>query len=133
MGGIDVTGLRFGDPVYAWLALVPLALCAACIYHLVKRRETLGRLRHRELPVRERIALFGAWPFSFGHRHDAGKASFATLEAVADGLPVVGRFSTPRLSCGEDACGVEDQADSVRGMTLMAPVVASYRGPRATP
>lgn len=63
LGGIDVGTVRFGDPVYAWLALVPLVLFSVCVYHLIKRRETVGRLRKRELPVRERIARLGAWPF----------------------------------------------------------------------
>lgn len=63
MAGIDFASVRFGDPVYAWLTLVPLALLAASVYHLVKRWEAVGRLRRRELPVRERIARAGAWPF----------------------------------------------------------------------
>jgi len=75
---------------------------------------------------------FGAYPYSFGHRH-AGAMPFATLEAVADGLPVVGRFSNPRQKCGVVACGVEERADSVRAMTQMATVVAAYRDPTPKP
>lgn len=78
------------------------------------------------------VLRFGAYPFSFGHRH-AGRAPFATLEAIADGLPVLGRFSNPRQACGDVACGVEDEADTVRGMALMATQVAAYSDPPATP
>lgn len=63
LGGIGLNRLSFGDPVYAWLVVVPLALSCACVWQLIKRRETVGRLKGRQLPVRERIAVLGGWPF----------------------------------------------------------------------
>jgi hypothetical protein len=75
---------------------------------------------------------YGVYAYSFGYRQD-GPPAFATVMAYAVGeQPWLGYFSNPvSTSCGA-ACGVQDQADNVRSLRNMAPVIAAFRGPPGT-
>lgn len=56
--------LRFLDPVYLWLLLLPAGLLAAWIWQLVRRRADARRYRERRtVPVPERHAFAGGLSF----------------------------------------------------------------------
>lgn len=78
------------------------------------------------------LLVYGAYPFSFGHRQD-GPPAFATIMAYpAAGQPRVGYFSDPGSTrCGAP-CGLADEADNVRSLKLMASRIAAFRGPPGT-
>lgn len=91
----------------------------------------LGSAHDRETQTDRGIVQYGAYPFSFGHRQ-SHPVPFATVMAYAAGQPWVGYFSNPdSLACG-GRCGIADQADNVRSLSLMAGAIASFRGPPGT-
>jgi Ca-activated chloride channel family protein len=62
--GIDLAGIRFAEPGYLWLLIVPVALAACWLWRLGARHADARRLAHRRtLPVRERITRAGDLPF----------------------------------------------------------------------
>jgi Ca-activated chloride channel family protein len=61
---IDFGQLTFGEPAYLWLLIVPALLFVLWTWRLAARRADARRLaHHRVLPVRERLALVGDFPF----------------------------------------------------------------------
>ena len=76
---------------------------------------------------------YGAYPFSRGYRQH-GPPAFATVMAYAEGTQSwIGFFSNPRIiSCMGVPCGVEDQADNVRSIGLMAGQISRFRDPLKT-
>ncbi len=57
---LDVDSIRFGDPAYLWLLIVPAALLFVWAWQLGRRRRDARQYRqHRRLPVRERFPVFG--------------------------------------------------------------------------
>ena len=64
MPSFDLSGLRFTQPAYLWLLLMPGVLLAAWIWQAWRRRNDIGQMRkHRHLPGRqrstERLPLLG--------------------------------------------------------------------------
>ena len=56
--------IEFGEPLYLWLLLLPLALGAVWSWQLLRRRRDARRARDRRTtPVRERFAFAGALSF----------------------------------------------------------------------
>jgi Ca-activated chloride channel family protein len=56
--------IRFGEPVYLWLLIVPVLLLPAWLRLALFWRRDARRLRQlRIFPVRERYTFLGAWPF----------------------------------------------------------------------
>ena len=56
--------LRIGEPLYLWLLAAPLVLLLAWLRQAMRWRSDARRLQaSRVLPVRERYAWLGAWPF----------------------------------------------------------------------
>lgn len=76
---------------------------------------------------------FGAYPFSVGYRQD-GPPAFGTVMAYTVGSQSwIGYFSNPRInSCLGARCGIEDQADNVRSIGLMADKISRFRDPPNT-
>jgi Ca-activated chloride channel family protein len=63
---IDLASVRFADPLYLWLLVIPAALLVAWIYQFSTRRRDARQFRqHRRLPVRERFPIFGGLAFWF--------------------------------------------------------------------
>ena len=61
---LDSDSLRFGEPVYLWLQLVPGLLLLLWSYQLLQRRRDAREYRlRRRTPMRERISNFGRLPF----------------------------------------------------------------------
>src|ERR671930_2803168 len=61
---IDLDTVRFADPAYLWLLIVPAALLFVWAWQLVRRRRDARQFRqHRRLPVRERFPIFGGLVF----------------------------------------------------------------------
>ncbi|HET9361924.1 MAG TPA: vWA domain-containing protein [Vicinamibacterales bacterium] len=61
---IDLGSLKFADPLYLWLLVVPAVLLVVCAWRLIRRRGDLVRLTSRRaLPVRERFGLLGDLAF----------------------------------------------------------------------
>jgi len=57
---IDLDSIRFGDPAYLWLLIVPVVLLFVWAWQLGRRRRDARQFRqHRRLPVRERFPVFG--------------------------------------------------------------------------
>jgi hypothetical protein len=61
---LTLSGLRFAQPVYLWLLVVPALLLAAWTWQAWRRRSDVRQMRkHRHLPgrqtTRERLPLFG--------------------------------------------------------------------------
>ena len=57
---IDLDTIRFGEPAYLWLLIVPAALLFVWAWQLGRRRRDARQFRqHRRLPVRERFPIFG--------------------------------------------------------------------------
>ena len=57
---IDPDSIRFGDPAYLWLLVVPAVLVLVWAWQLGRRRRDARQYRqHRRLPVRERFPVFG--------------------------------------------------------------------------
>jgi len=62
--GINVDTLRFADPQYLWLLVVPGGLLVGWFWQLAARRRDARRYRqHRRLPVREHFPIFGSLVF----------------------------------------------------------------------
>jgi hypothetical protein len=61
---VDVESLRFAEPLYLWLLILPAALFFLWLWRVVRRRNDLKRLRARRvLPVRERLGMLGDLAF----------------------------------------------------------------------
>ncbi len=61
---IDVETLRFGEPLYLWLLVVPALLFVLWCWQVVRRRIDARKFRaSRVLPVRERFSLVGDLAF----------------------------------------------------------------------
>ncbi len=61
---IDFGSVRFADPLYLWLLVIPAVLLVAWVWQFSKRRRDSRRFRqHRRLPVRERFPVFGGLAF----------------------------------------------------------------------
>ena len=64
MLGIDLETVRFAQPQYLWLLIVPGVLLVGWVWQLTARRRDARRYRqHRRLPVRERFPIFGSLIF----------------------------------------------------------------------
>src|SRR3954464_4509906 len=64
MLGIDFETVRFAQPQYLWLLIVPGVLLVGWVWQLTARRRDARRFRqHRRLPVRERFPIFGGLMF----------------------------------------------------------------------
>src|SRR3954471_11745269 len=64
MLGIDFETVRFAQPQYLWLLIVPGVLLVGWVWQLAARRRDARRYRqHRRLPVRERFPIFGSLVF----------------------------------------------------------------------
>lgn len=76
---------------------------------------------------------YGAYPYSFGYRQD-GPPAFGTVMAYTLGDQAwIGRFShAGGTACLGVACGIQDRADNVRSIDLMAARVARFRDPPGT-
>lgn len=74
----------------------------------------------------DRIPVYGAYPYSFGYRHEDAPG-FATIMAYQHQLPQIGYFSNPASEACGVGCGVAERADNVRSLAQMAPVVAAFR------
>jgi len=62
--GIDLNSIRFAEPLYLWLLVLPAALLVVWLWQLSRRRRDARRFRqHRRLPVRERFPIFGGLAF----------------------------------------------------------------------
>src|SRR5438093_5227184 len=62
--GIDLNSVRFADPLYLWLLILPAVLLIVWGWQLSRRRRDTRRFRqHRRLPVRERFPIFGGLAF----------------------------------------------------------------------
>ena len=62
--GIDLNSVRFAEPLYLWLLILPAALSVVWGWQLSRRRRDARRFRqHRRLPVRERFPIFGGLAF----------------------------------------------------------------------
>src|SRR5215471_7975398 len=63
---LDPDSIRFAEPAYLWLLLVPVALMFVWAWQLGRRRRDARQFRqHRRLPVRERFPIFGGLFFWF--------------------------------------------------------------------
>jgi Ca-activated chloride channel family protein len=61
---ITLDTLRFAEPVYLWLLVVPAVLLASWVWRVVRRRSDIRRLAARRvLPVRERPGVLGDLAF----------------------------------------------------------------------
>ena len=61
---IDLKTVRFEEPQYLWLLVVPAVLFVLWFWQAAKRRGDVRQLAHRRLmPVRERFQLFGGLLF----------------------------------------------------------------------
>jgi Ca-activated chloride channel homolog len=64
MTGIDLNTVRFADPHFLWLLIVPATLLVLWVWQFGARRRDARRFRqHRRLPVRERFPIFGSLVF----------------------------------------------------------------------
>ncbi|HEY7283898.1 MAG TPA: VWA domain-containing protein [Vicinamibacterales bacterium] len=62
--GIDVSTVRFAEPIYLWLLVAPALLIVVWVWQLAQRRRDARQYRqHRRLPVRERFPIFGGLMF----------------------------------------------------------------------
>ena len=62
--GIDINSVRFGEPHFLWLLVVPAALLVIWVWQFGARRRDARRFRqHRRLPVRERFPVLGGLVF----------------------------------------------------------------------
>src|SRR6266508_6275162 len=62
--GIDLNTVRFAEPQFLWLLVVPAGLLLVWIWQFGARRRDSRRFRqHRRLPVRERFPIFGGLVF----------------------------------------------------------------------
>ena len=64
MPAFDTSSIRFGEPLYLWLQLVPALLLILWLWQAVRRSRDVRhyRARHRT-PTRERISTLGRLPF----------------------------------------------------------------------
>jgi len=64
--GIDLNSVRFAEPLYLWLLVIPATLLVAWGWQFSTRRRDARQFRqHRRLPVRERFPIFGGLAFWF--------------------------------------------------------------------
>jgi Ca-activated chloride channel homolog len=62
--GMDINTVRFAEPHFLWLLMVPAALLVVWVWQFGARRRDARRFRqHRRLPVRERFPVFGSLVF----------------------------------------------------------------------
>src|SRR5213592_1129417 len=62
--GIDINTVRFAEPQFLWLLVVPAGLLLVWIWQFGARRRDSRRFRqHRRLTVRERFPIFGGLVF----------------------------------------------------------------------
>src|SRR5438552_7434384 len=62
--GIDLNTVRFAEPEFLWLLVVPAGLLLVWIWQFGARRRDARRFRqHRRLPVRERFPILGGLVF----------------------------------------------------------------------
>lgn len=62
--GFDYSTIQFGDPIYLRLLVVPGVLAMVWVWQMLRRRHDRQQLRQgREVPLRERFALFGGLLF----------------------------------------------------------------------
>ncbi|GGA88014.1 hypothetical protein GCM10011521_28030 [Arenimonas soli] len=76
---------------------------------------------------------YGAYPYSRGYRRTLDPVQgFATIMAYTETPQVrLGLLSNPRIAaCMGQSCGVENQADNVRGFGQSAPILAGFRPAR---
>ena len=105
--GIDLSTVRFADPVYLWLLIVPAALIVVWGWQLGRRRRDARRFRqHRRLPVRERFPIFGGLVFWFC----LIVALAATIIALARPVAVISQLRT----AGIDLVILQDGSASMR-------------------
>jgi len=102
-----VSAIRFVEPGFLWLLSLPVILLVALAYQLLRRRQTVRRLRgQRTVPVREH--------FTF-----AGSLSFWFMVVVASALVVVA-LARPQVlmsvtqSAGVDVVVLQDGSTSMR-------------------
>ena len=94
----------------------------------------LGSHHDRETASANGILEYGAFEYSFGHRH-GGSPKFATIMAYQASWdqPRVGYFSAPEnLSCEGLPCGVAGESDNVRSINMMAETISRFRDPPNT-
>ena len=102
-----MSAIRFVEPGFLWLLSLPVILLVALAYQLLRRRQTVRRLRgQRTVPVREH--------FTF-----AGSLSFWFMVVVASALVVVA-LARPQVlmsvtqSAGVDVVVLQDGSTSMR-------------------
>jgi len=102
-----VSAIRFVEPGFLWLLSLPAILLVALVYQLLRRRQTVRRLRgQRTVPVHEH--------FTF-----AGSLSFWFMVVVASALVVVA-LARPQVlmsvtqSAGVDVVVLQDGSTSMR-------------------
>jgi len=61
---LDISSIRFGDPTWLWLQVVPAALLVLWARLVLQRRRDLREFRRRRYaPTRDRLSTFGPLPF----------------------------------------------------------------------
>lgn len=61
---VDFRTIAFEAPAYLWLLAIPLGLLMAWVWRLgIRRAETRRQTQRRTIPIRERFALVGDFPF----------------------------------------------------------------------
>jgi Ca-activated chloride channel family protein len=116
---IDLDTVRFADPGYLWLLIVPAVLLLVWAWQLARRRRDARRFRqHRRLPVRERFPIFGGLVFWLC----ALLATALTILALARPTAAVSLVRT----AGVDLVVLQDGSASMR-----TPDVASDRWQRS--
>ena len=104
--GIDLNSVRFADPLYLWLLILPAVLLIVWGWQLSRRRRDTRRFRqHRRLPVRERFPIFGGLAFWLERVTDAMPSTLLGL-GIACVFPIVGSRlrRTPVAVAGVIAC-----------------------------
>jgi hypothetical protein len=104
---IDLKTVRFDEPQYLWLLVVPAVLLVLWFWQAARRRSDARQLAHRRLmPVRERFQLFGGLLFWLC----LVLASTSTIIALARPLARVSLIRT----AGIDLVILQDGSTSMR-------------------
>ncbi len=71
----------------------------------------------------------GRYPYSYGYKSSASNGDFYTVMSYGDsGQTSYNVFSNPNITlCGGYACGIANQADNARSLTLTIPIVSQFR------